>query len=204
MIPYLLGLAFMVGSLLVLALRAEPRTAMAGWALLSGVACVLAALAISRQPVGEATLLGRLGGAALRWGFRAGQGKLLWATLISWLVWLLIGATAIAALRVRADRQQLLMVLAWAADLAALFYVLGVWLQSHAPTGAGMGSNLVSLAGVLALMLVASAILWFALPGPAAKRLALLIAGGPPLLFGGGYALFLLVTLTVGRNARWN
>jgi hypothetical protein len=34
--------------------------------------------------------------------------------------------------------------------------------------------------------------------------LALAIAGGPPLFVVGGYGLFLVVMLTVGRNARWN
>jgi hypothetical protein len=96
------------------------------------------------------------------------------------------------------------MVLAWAADTAALLYVLGVWLRSHAPTGAGLGSNLLSMAAVLMLMLVVSGILWFAVSLPGAKRLALMIAGGPPLLIGGGYGLFLLFVLTFGRNVRWN
>jgi len=57
---------------------------------------------------------------------------------------------------------------------------------------------------VLLLLLGVSSALWLGSASPNAKRLALLIGGGPPLFIGVGYGLFLLVMLTAGRHARWN
>jgi hypothetical protein len=114
-------------------------------------------------------------------------------------VWVVLGAAIILMLRFRSDRSQALLVLAWAVDAAALLYVAGVMLANR---GSRPGALLV-VAGILAGMIAASLLLWRA-GNPAATKLALIIAGGPPLVIGVGYGLFVLLMVTVGRNARWN
>ena len=170
------------------------------WAIITLIACILGALAIASQPLGQATLLGRLGSVVVRWGFRASQGSLVWSTLISWLIWLVIGGLLLTMVRARGDLWYRLLLLAWAVDFGALCYVLGVWLSNR---GSG-GLTLVAIAGVLVALLGASSALWWGIGSPAARRAAVIVAGGPPLAIGAGYGLFLLIVLTVGRNARWN
>lgn len=172
------------------------------WAGISLVACVLGAIAIASQPLGQATLPGRFGSSVVKWGFRVTQGKLTGAAALSWLVWLVIGAAAITAGRVRGDMGYRLILLAWVVDFGALCYILGVWLSNR---GGGSGNpSLLLISAALVAMLGISAALWFGNGAPGARRTALMLAGGPPLVLGVGYGLFLLVVLTVGRNARWN
>jgi hypothetical protein len=176
-------------------------TAVGVWIAVTGLACALGGFAISRQPVGVATLGGRIGSAAVRWGFRASNGRLVPAVLISWLVWTIIGGALILALRMRSDLPKLFLVLAIAVDAAVLLYVIGVMLSSfrgRAP------ASLIVIELILTAMIVSSVALWKLVGTPWAIRTALLVAAGPTVAIGGGYGLFLLVTLTVGRNARWN
>jgi len=51
-------------------------------------------------------------------------------------------------------------------------------------------------------MIAASAALWSNVGTDRAKLLALLVAGGPPLVIGVGYGFFMAVTLIGG--GRWN
>jgi hypothetical protein len=200
MLPLLLGWAVMVATMLGLAWSPPGRPVLLYWASVSLLACILGALAIASQPLGQATLAGRFGSSVVRWGFRATQGKLAAAAAISWIIWLAVGSAAIVAVRARGDLSFRLMLLAWTIDFGALCYVLGVWLMNR---GSGR-STLLVVAAALIGMLGISAALWFGNSGPATRRTALMLAGGPPLVIGVGYGLFLLVVLTVGRNARWN
>jgi hypothetical protein len=200
MLPLLLGWAVIAAALAGLARLPPDRPVLLYWAIISLIACILAALAIASQPLGQATMLGRLGSAAVRWGFRASQGNLLGATLISWLIWLVLGGLVLTAVRARGDLWYRLLLLAWAVDFGALCYVVGVWLRNR---GSG-APTLLGIAGVLLTLLAASAALWWGVGSPAARRAAVIVAGGPPLALGAGYGLFLLIILTGGRNARWN
>src|SRR3989442_716250 len=83
-----------------------------------------------------------------------------------------------------------------ALDSAALLYICSVM-----ATKSGTARSVVKVTAVLTLMLVASIALSVFGNSVATTSLALAIAGGPPLLVGGGYGLFLVVMLTVGRNA---
>jgi hypothetical protein len=200
MLPLLLGWAVMATALAGLALSPPTRPVLLYWASISLIACILGALAIASQPLGQATLPGRLGSAAVRWGFRASQGSLFGATLTSWLIWLVLGGLLLTLVRARGDLWYRLLILAWMVDFGALCYVVGVWL-SHRGSG---GPTLLAIAGVLLTLIVASAALWWGVGAPAARRAAVMVAGGPLLAIGVGYGLFLLIVLTVGRNARWN
>jgi hypothetical protein len=195
----IVGWALLAALCVGLALNLPARQALQSWAAVTAVGCVLGAFAIASQPLGQATFAGRLGSILLRWGFKESQGRLPIATLVSWLVWVGIGAATIAFLRARGDWAYRGMILAWAVDGALLAYVLGVWLAK----GSGRAPSLLIIAIVLVAMIAGSAALWSRGP-EAAKRLALVLAGGPPLMIGVGYGLFLIVVLTVGRNARWN
>jgi hypothetical protein len=180
------------------------KTALLAWTALSGAMCAIGAFAIASQPIGTPTNFGRFGSLFVQWGFRAGQGRLIPAVLISWLFWVVAGAAVILMLSWRADRRQLLLALAWGVDALALLYVVGVILANKTPTSAATPSSLLVIVAALVGMIAVSLALWGMSGSPGAMRTALLIAGGPPLQIGGGYALFVLMMLTVGRNARWN
>ena len=196
---WIVMLAVMIG----LALHMPGRAALVYWALFATAMCALGGFAISRQPIGTPTAFGAIGSSVVRFGFRAGHGRLLPAIAISALVWSLMGLAVITMIRSRADRQHLLMVLAWTVDVGFLFHIAGLVLANFGGSRQFI-SSLSGVGAVVIAMIVVSAFLWNVGGTAAARRLALLIAGGPPLLIGGGYGLFLLVTMTIGRNARWN
>lgn len=197
MVWYLGGFAAMAAVMVGLALKLPSPTALYAWAGFAAAACLLGALAIASQPIGKATWLGRIGSIPMRWGFRAGRGRLAPAIGISWLVWLVLGFAVITAVQHRSDIRTALFTLAWCVDLLVLFRIVGLMLANRGPR------KLLNIGAVLVGMLLVSGFFW--LKGePNAQRMALLIAGGPPALIGGGYALFLGFMMTVGRNARWN
>ena len=195
--------AALAGVLYTIARGAPPLTAFGEWATFMAVGCLLGGLAIRSQPLGQATIFGRLGSAFVHWGFRAGRGRLLPAIAISWLVWLLIGGTAIALLHFPDNLHVLLLVLAWACELGALFYLLGHVMANPGSSGDFRMRQLSMVAGVGSLIL-ASALLWFVVDTAWSRRLAVIVAGGPFALVVAGYGLFLLFALTIGRKARWN
>ena len=198
MVILLVVWALTAAGLAAIATRLPTRSALLWWAGFALVACLAGAFAISRQPIGQSTIWGRLGSAFVHWGFRAGRGQLPAALGISLVVWLLIGSTAILAWGARTEPRQALIILAWAANLAVLFYMVGVMLANP-----GTSRQLVTVSGVVLGLTVVSAAFWTART-PGAQRLALLIAGGPVLLVGVVYGLFLLIVVVFGRNARWN
>jgi hypothetical protein len=196
----LLVWAFMLAALVAM-IRTAPSRPLVWWALVAAIFCGLGTLAIARQPIGQPTAWGRLGSGVVHWGWRAGRGKLWPPVVISWVIWVLVGLAAVGLVRHRDDGFHQVLILAWAVEVAALFYILGLGLSKQFSTGF-LPPSLLGIAGSLILMVGASA--WLASTGtPAAKRLALMVAGGPPLIIAVTYGLFLLVTLAVGRG-RWN
>ncbi|MEX2212555.1 MAG: hypothetical protein WD768_00410 [Phycisphaeraceae bacterium] len=184
-----------------LSLSLDLPVALTCWLALAAGLCLFASIAIARQPPETATPAGRLGGLLIRWGFVIGRGRLSIAVILSCLVWCILGSAVIAAVAFRGQTQTMLFVLAWTIDLLALFYLVGVPLRNRS---ASMLRSLSPVIAVVAGMLFVSAVLWLNPQLWGGRDRALLIAGGPLLVIGGGYGLFLIVILTVGKRARWN
>ena len=160
------------------------------------------AILLRLQPIGVPTASGRVGGAFVHWGFRAGRGRLLPAVLVSWLVWILLGGAIIGLTHSRSQPRQLLMLLAWTVDAAALFRVLGT-AATNRSSGRPVPRSLLLVATVLVLMLAVSAALWWYAGSAPARLAALVLAGGPPLLVGVGYGLLTGLMLIGGRHGKW-
>jgi hypothetical protein len=203
MLILLLGWAVMAGAATTLAQRMPLRGALLVWVVVAGVASALGSWALSSQPVGQATLAGRLGYSIVHWGFRAGNGKLLAAALISSLVWVLVGWAVVLVLHYRAEQMHALLVLAWLIDALAFLYVVGLLLARRGASGS-FTTPLLAMAGILVGLIAVSLAVSSLGRSSDSTRLALIVAGGPPLVISLGYGLFVVVTLAVGSRARWN
>ena len=192
----------MVAAAVIIATKLSLPAALAVWAAVTAVVCITGAIQLQLQPVGISTTSGRIGGSFVYWGFRAGQGQLIPATVISWLVWLLLGAAIIGLTQFRSQPRHVLMILAWTVDVASLFYVLGV-LGANRGSSGGLPSTLLMLSTVLLVMIAGSAVLWWYVGTERARMAALALAGGPPLVIGVGYGFFMAVTL-IGARGKWN
>lgn len=171
----------------------EFQLALLTWSAGTSVLCAMSALLISRQPLGVATLGGRFGSAVVHWGFRASHGRLLPAAVISWLIWLIIGGTAIAGVHFTTH---LPIFVAWAGDLLGLFYILGVMLVNR---GGRISASLAKLLAALLAMIAGSVMLWFHNGSDQARAIALAVAGGPPLVTAAVYGFVLATGLLSGR-----
>lgn len=168
----------------------------------AAVACGLGAMLLRTSRVGAVTWRNHAAGCLVPWGWRLSRGRLWAAAAVSWAAWTAAGAAAVAlrpgaAAGPPAGWVRLGLFAAWAADAAALVYVLGTIRQA---TPGGRVGTLWKAVAALAALLGASLGLFFG--GRAAA--ALVVGGGPPLAVGGGTGLFLLAVLAHGRNARWN
>ena len=94
------------------------------------------------------------------------------------------------------------LAVAWVIDGGALLWIAG--LLATSTNTAQMMRSLGPVAAVLIGMLASSVALVTMTESAKAAWLAVLIAGGPPLVLGGAYGLFIVVMLTAGKNARWN
>lgn len=201
MIILLLLWAALAGTLYTIGTTHPPVEAFTRWAVIIGVVCILGGIAIRSQPVGEATIAGRVGSGFVRWGYRAGHGTLPAAVVISWLVWLVIGAAAIAAFHFRHDLRPLILSLGWTTEILLLFYLIGMWL-ANAGAESAFRLRFLSMAGMVLAILVVSVLLWFK-SGGSGRNLAVVIAAiplGVTLVYG----IFLAVLMTVGGKTRWN
>ena len=180
------------------------------WAGAAALLCAAGALLIRSQPLGQATLAGRVGFFVVHFGFRAGQGKIAAAAVISWLVWVVVGCAVIWSTGSGFQLLRAAMALAWTINVLGLFYVWGIVLRNRPradnpnPEPMRVPSSLSKLSTVVVTLIAVSAVLWWVFGTPAAQLAALLVAGGPLLVVGGGYGLVLLVMLTAGKNVRWN
>lgn len=129
--------------------------AVAAWSAVAAIVCAIGSFLISSQPIGVATTAGRFGAALIRWGFRAGRGRLTLAAMISYLVWLILGTSTITAIKFPSH---LPIVVAWSGDLLGLFYVVGVMLANR---GGRIPASLVKLVASLGGLIVVSIFLWF-------------------------------------------
>jgi len=202
----------------VVAMRLGPWKGLAAFALSMGVLCIVIALIVHHQAPQKITLANYLMGFILPWGYGVGRGKLRPIVLTSWTIWVLIGLAIVIAVNARIDAAAIstslpnlsprsatlmtLLVLAWVIDGGVLLRCIG--LLGTSTNRVHMTRSLSPLIAFLMVILATSIALITLTTSPTAASLALLVAGGPPLLIGLGYGLFVLVMLTAGRNTRWN
>jgi hypothetical protein len=184
------------------------------WLATIGVGALLAvlgALVLRTTKVGELTWKNTLAGHLLPWGYHVGGGTLPGLVLGCVAVWAAVAAAVLLAgapgAAGAAPNQPAAastgaspwLLLAWIVDGAFLFW-MGGQLRKYYQPGTSVTRTQRKLVLVVAAMLAVSVVLHqLGHPG-----VALLVAGGPTLLVGGGYALFLGVILLFGRNTRWN
>jgi hypothetical protein len=189
------------------------------WVAISGLACGATALAMRAQAMGKVTIINFIAGMVLQWGYRVGRGKLPAIIAVSWCIWVLLGTAVVIAINAQfatsttaspnatasvhepiSILMMSLLVAAWIVDGAALLWVTGILLTSGNRSG-----QLRSLGPIMAILLAiiaGSALLILMHPSAATARTALLIAGGPPLVVGVGYGLFIILILSTGRGMR--
>jgi hypothetical protein len=199
--------------------RLGPWKTIVIFAVVMNALCGAVAFLVHRQPPGKVTIANYVMAIVLPWGYQVGRGQLSRIVFISWAIWVLLGlATVVATSRriaqppasvVTSDQNlprsatiMTLLAVAWIVDGAVLLRCIGVL-----ATGTNRGHMSRSMAP-LVLFLVAILAISIALVtlshSATSAWLALLVAGGPPLFVAAGYGLFMLVILTIGRNARWN
>jgi hypothetical protein len=168
------------------------------WAGLMALACGIGTVLLRTSRVSQVTWRNRLAGYLIPWGWRLNRGLLWPIPVISWIVWMAIGA---AAMLLRPGSESLALRLAlftaWVVDASVVVFLLGTLQQSTAGSRAGSVWKLFVL--VVSLPVVSIG-LYIGGLAPA----ALAVGGGPPLVAGVVFGLFTLVLLTLGRNARWN
>jgi len=183
------------------------------WAVGVGILCCLVALGMHRQPVGKVTVFNYLAGIVLPWGYKIGRGKLLPIVIESWIRWVLLGAAVVALTAHGFDSLapsgyhrgpvvSTLLLLCWVIDAAVLFRIVTM-LAIRANDNPLPPKTFPPILALFGMIVVSAGLVIFG-HSAAADRIALLICGGPILLIGGGYGLFLLVMMTAGRKARWN
>lgn len=184
------------------------------WLATIGVGALLAvlgALVLRTTKVGELTWKNRLAGHLLPWGYHLGGGTLPGLVLGCVAVWAAVAAAVLLGsapgAAVAAPNQPAAaavgtspwLLLAWIVAGAFLLWMVGQ-LRKHYQPGTSVTRSQGKLVLVVAAMLVGSVVLHLlGHPG-----FALVVVGGPVLVVGGGYALFLGVILLFGRNMRWN
>jgi len=180
------------------ALRWGLPLGLAVWSGLVAALCGLAALLLSRQPVGVATVSGQLGVALLRWGYKVGRGQLPGIVVVSWLIWVILGAAVMALTTFRSDPLTRWMIVAWTIDGLALIYLIGLIATR---TGRTRGTLLTPLLAVLAMIAVSGA-LWQR-GTESARENALLIGAAPIPILAAGYGLMMAAMLLGGRKGGW-
>jgi hypothetical protein len=211
----LLMFGLTAGVCIGLASRFGPWAAIGIWTAGIGALCGGVGLLMKRQPMGEVTFVNRLTAVVLPWGFRIGRGKLLPIVIESWFRWVLLGIAVVVLLPygLGAHSQQagayhrgltasVLLLVSWLIDgTVVLRLITTLLMRGHAnPIAPGTIVPIFVLIGMIA----ASAALACFAANWAMTGAAVLIAGGPIVVIGGGYGLVLAVMALSGRKARWN
>ncbi len=214
--------ALTAGVCLWLAAAIGPWAAIPAWAGVIGSLCTLVAIIMHRQAPEKITMINRIAGLVLPWGYAIGRGKLFPIVLESSIRWTLLGIviialapqglaslsgfssspapTAAAAAYQIGPVMMILLLASWLIAGAVLFRLLTFVLTRSGRIQPGL---LAPIVGISAL-LVGSILLAACGTNPAMTWLALAVTGGPILFLGGAYGAFLVIVLTIGRNARWN
>jgi hypothetical protein len=205
-----------------LAQRFGPWKTLGIWGAAVGIACIGIGLILRSQTPEKVTIANYAAGFVLQWGYKVGRGKLPAIVGVSWAIWVLLGLAMVLAIQtrhgggissahagavsaapqVRGTATIVLLGVAWVIDGGALLWILG--LLATSTNTAHMVRSLGPIAAVLVGMIVSSVALVMLTDSAKPAWLALASAGAPPLAIGGAYALFIVVILTAGKNARWN
>ena len=177
------------------------------WAAVMLVACTVGAVLLRTSEVGRVTWKNRIAGFLIPWGVRVSGGKLWPIPLVSWVVWMTIGGgvftltpgPGVEGLSSGDVRSRVLLGLSWAVAGSVFGYTL-VNLSRNFSINSSSGRTLTTLSAVVAGLIVLSVTLHLF----GFTLFALVVTGGPILLIGGGYGLFVLAVLVFGRNSRWN
>lgn len=208
--------------------RFGPWSTLGIWTAVTGIACAGIALILHSQPPEKVTIANYVAGLVLQWGYKVGRGKLPAIAGVSWAIWVLLGVAMVLSVharhggstgggavppdhsvsasaatpQARSTAAMIALAVAWVIDGGALLWIVG--LLATSTNTAHMMRSLGPVAAALFGMIAASVALVTLTDSSKAAWLALSIAGGPPLVVGGVYGLFIIVILTAGRNARWN
>lgn len=175
----------------------------------------LGALLLRTTTVGTITWRNYVAGWLLPWGYFLGRGQLRGIAAVCATIWTLLATSSIvaratsvapvaalpatAAATPTTSTMPWLLVLAWVVCGAAVLYLLKTVLTAFGP-GTRASMSLWRIIAVIAALIASSVGLHlFGHTG-----LATLVAGGPPLLVGGFFGLWMLAMIVFGRNARWN
>lgn len=179
-------------------------------AILAAAAALLGGHLLKTSEVGKITWKNHVAGYCIPWGWRFAGGKLAPVQIASACVWVLLVAIGVLLASNPAATSSsngfsaptlpgLLLALAWIVDGAAVLYLLATMVKNF-ELRSSQALSMIKAMSFCAAILITSVVLWL-LGHPS---LALLVAGGPPLVLATIAGLFLLVMLTAGRNARWN
>ena len=183
----------------------------AAWAAASSLAVglpVLGALLLRFSQPGTVTWRNYAGGWLMPFGYALGGGKLPRIVVACAILWFGLAAAGLLAARssptVGAPGAEptptvmIALVGGWIVDGLVFVYLLGV--LSKLRVSSQSGRSLLKVMFVVAALLIGSLVLHWC----GASGLAALVAGGPPLAVAAMYGGWLLVVLTMGKNARWN
>jgi hypothetical protein len=177
--------------------------AMGLWAAAMAAVCGGTALLMNRQSPERVTPINYLAGFVLPWGYKIGRGKLLPIVGASWLGWVVAGL-AVIVLRTRTPGVIVpAMLFASWMIIGAVVVRMVTMLLMRANANPLPPGTFAPILSMIALLVASAAFVVFGRSN-AWTNVALLLAGGPIVLIGGGYLLWLGVMLTFGRNARWN
>ncbi len=174
---------------------------------------VAGAMTLRSLRVGEISWRNRVAGWMVPWGYRMTPGKLWVISLVSGAVWAALWGLGILLARPASDVAMTaaapgwwtaeltngLLILAWLVDGAALFWLAGQ-ISQYSANNRQPGSTIFRVLVVVAALIVFSFGFWY-LGHP---RIALWVAGFPPLLAGTLFGVWTALLLTMGRKARWN
>lgn len=189
------------------------------WAVVMAIGCIGSALLLRSAPMGQIAWRNRPAGYFLPWGYTLGRGQLPGIVATSWAVWTLVAiavcilwtspATTASATTLPTTGPASpatvrpwivpLLFAAWALNGAVILYLLNTLVKNFTPGSRGQQTLHKILAVVIGILVVSVALWLYGNPG-----MALSIAGGPYLLIGGTYGLFLAVVLFSGSKGRWN
>lgn len=196
----------------------SPWLAVVAAAAIAVGTCGLGALLLRSTVTGSITWRNHLAGWLLPWGYFLGRGQLPGITAACSTIWTLLATSSIVARATSAaptaalpataaataatpaePTMPWLLVVAWVVNGAAMLYLLKTVLTAFGP-GTRAGMSLWRFIAVLAALIAGSVVLQLS----GNTGLATLVAGGPPLLVGGFFGLWMLAMIVFGRNARWN
>jgi hypothetical protein len=180
------------------------------WTIATAIACMLGGLLLYTSPLGRVNWKNHIAAYLIPWGTGCNAGKLWPIILISWVVWLLIGATTSILfppcevlpemnLTLSQKTIRVLLLVSWIADGAGVFHMMGL-LTNRFDRKSRTSQTQIKVLLSLFMMITGGLILFL----NGFELLAVLVAGGPPFLLCLWYGSFIGIVLIFGRNTRWN